>query len=174
MKKKILRTLSEEEYRLVRKTKRKNLAELDEDALIKLHTRTQRARNKHVKNYRQAGAAKVQSKGSRGAARPANSHNAARAEVFEKALARVSRRLGVVATQSAADLKDSRLAKAKGKGNGKAKNPALDPALVGGKGKVISAGKDRVDKTRKSPGRKKQEASSKAAGKRRQVKKDRR
>jgi len=174
MKKKILRTLSEEEYRLVRKTKRKNLAELDEDALIKLHTRTQRARNKHVKNYRQAGAAKVQSKGSRGAARPANSHNAARAEVFEKALARVSRRLGVVATQSAADLKDSRLAKAKGKGNGKAKNPALDPALVGGKGKVISAGKDRVDATRKSPGRKKQEASSKAAGKRRQVKKDRR
>lgn len=174
MKKKILRTLSEEEYRLVRKTKRKNLAELDEDALIKLHTRTQRARNKHVKNYRQAGAAKVQSKGSRGAARPANSHNAARAEVFEKALARVSRQLGVVAARSAADLKDSRLAKAKGKSKGKGKNPELDPALVGGKGKVISAGRDRVDATRKSPGRKKQEASSKAAGKRRQVKKDRR
>ena len=128
MKKKILRTLSEEEYRLVRKTKRKNLAELDEDALIKLHTRTQRARNKHVKNYRQAGAAKVQSKGSRGAARPANSHNAARAEVFEKALARVSRQLGVVAARSAADLKDSRLAKAKGKSKGReGKNPELTP-----------------------------------------------
>ena len=170
--KKIHRSLSDEEYRLVRKTKRKKLADLDEDALIDLHMRTRRARNKHVKNYRQAGAAKVAKKGDRGVARRANADNAARAEIFEKALARVSRQLGVVAKRSAADLRDVRLAKAG------ADSPSLDPALVGakgnGKGKVISAGKDRVDATRKSPGRKKYEASSKAAGKRRQAKKDNR
>ncbi|HEY9311213.1 hypothetical protein [Williamsia sp.] len=166
--KKILRSLSEEEYRLVRKTKQKSLSDLDEDALIKLHTRTRRARNKHVKNYRQAGAAKVKKKGGRGAARPVNSNNAARAEVFEKALGRVSRQLGVVAKQSAADLKESRLAKASGKSRTDLK------AIVDGKGKVISSGKTRVDATRQSPGRKKYEASSKAAGKRRQAKKDNR
>jgi hypothetical protein len=165
---KILRSLSEEEYLLVRKTKQKSLADLDEEALIKLHTRIRRARNKHVKNYRQAGAAKVRKKGGRGVARPVNSRNAARAEVFEKALGKVSRQLGVVAKQSAADLKESRLAQASGTSRTDLK------AIVDGKGKVISSGKTRVDATRQSPGRKKYEASSKAAGKRRQAKKDNR
>ncbi|WP_020105617.1 hypothetical protein [Nocardia sp. 348MFTsu5.1] len=172
--KKILKSLSEEEYRLVRKTKRKAMADLDEDALIDLHMRTRRARNKHVKNYRQAGAAKVTKKGGRGAARPANSHNAARAEVFEKALAQVSRQLAVVAKKSAADLKDARLSKASGNKMERLEFIVDGKVKGGGKGKVISAGKDRVDATRQSPGRKKYEASSKAAGKRRQAKKDKR
>lgn len=164
---KVLKSLSEDEYVLIRKTKKKQLAELDEERLIKLHTRVRRARNKHVTNYRQAGAAKVAKKGGRGAARPANKHNAAKAEAFEAALGRVSRQLGAVAKRSAAELKDARLAAAKGK----------SPKVTGsskGQGKVISAGKDRVDATRKSSGRKKYEASSKAAGARRQAKKDRR
>ena len=88
--------------------------------------------------------------------------------MFEKALGRVSRQLGAVAQKSAADLKKSRLAKASGNSHAELK------AIVDGKGKVISAGKTRVDATRQSPGRKKYEASSKAAGKRRQAKKDKR
>jgi hypothetical protein len=163
----VLKSLSEDEYVLIRKTKKKQLAELDEERLIKLHTRVRRARDKHVTNYRQAGAAKVAKKGGRGAARPANKHNAAKAEAFEAALARVSRQLGAVAKRSAAELKDARLAAAAGK--------SAKPSSAGkGQGKVISAGKDRVDATRKSSGRKKYEASSKAAGKRRQAKKDNR
>jgi hypothetical protein len=166
--KKVLKSLTEVEYQLFRETKRKQLADLDEDSLIKLHTRTQRARNKHVKNYRQAAAQSVREKGGRGAARPATKRNAAKAEAFESALARVSRQLGVVAKRSAAELKDERLTRAAGD-----KKEAFSER-AGGKGKVISAGAERVDRTRKSSGRKKFEASTKAAGKRRQAKKDRR
>ncbi|ORM29088.1 hypothetical protein [Williamsia sp. 1135] len=163
----VLKSLSEDEYVLIRETKKKQLADLDEERLIKLHTRVRRARNKHVTNYRQAGAAKVAKKGGRGAARPANKHNAAKAEAFEAALGRVSKRLSTVAKRSAAELKDARLKAASGKST-KSSSGAK------GQGKVISAGKDRVDATRKSSGRKKHEASSKAAGKRRQAKKDNR
>ncbi|PHV65942.1 hypothetical protein [Williamsia muralis] len=165
--KKVLKSLSEDEYRLVRETKRKQLTDLDEDSLIALHVRTRRARNKHVKNYRQAAAQSVRAKGGRGAARPATKHNAAKAEAFEAALARVSRQLGVVAKRSAAELKKERLSNAKGEGTS-----FSGPA--DGKGTVISEGTTRADKTRKSPGRKKIAASSKAAGKRRQAKKDNR
>jgi hypothetical protein len=121
-----------------------------------------------VKNYRQDAAQAVRRKGGRGAARPATKHNAAKAEAFESALARVSRQLGVVADRSAAELKDERLTRAAGD-----KKSSFSGA-AGGKGKVISAGAERVDRTRKSSGRKKIEASTKAAGKRRQAKKDRR
>lgn len=161
----ILKSLTEEEYALYRETRRKHLAQLDEDKLLRLHTRTRRARDKHAKNYRQAGARNVSKKGGRGAARPANKHNAAKAEAFEAALSRVSGQLSKVAKRSAADLKEARLAAAKGKSPKVSGSPK-------GEGKVISAGKDRVDGTRKSPGRKKQVASSNAAGKRRQAKKD--
>jgi hypothetical protein len=163
--KKILKSLSEDEYQLIRATKRKQLVDLDEDSLITLHTRTRRARNKHMKNYRQDAAQAVRRKGGRGAAGPATKHNAAKAEAFESALARVSRQLGIVAGRSAAELKDERLTRAAGD-----KTSFSGPA--GGKGTVISTGAERVDRARKSSGRKKFEASTKAAGKRRQAKKD--
>lgn len=165
--KKMLNSLSEDEYVLILDTKRKQMIELDEDELIDLHTRVRRARNKYVKLYRRQGASKVKSKGGRGSGRRANVRNAGKAEVFEDALSRVSRRLGVVAKESAAELKDARLALAR--------NDA--PSFSGGTdsdGKVTSAGAIRVDATRKSSGRKKSEASSIAAGARRQAKKDRR
>ncbi len=60
--KKILNSLSEEEFVLIRETKKAQMADLDEDKLITLHTRIRRARNKHVKLYRQEGAAKVADK----------------------------------------------------------------------------------------------------------------
>lgn len=165
MKKEVIKSLTEDEYVLVRETRRKQIADLDEENLIKLHNRVRQARNKHVKNYRQAGAAKVGEKGSRGAARPANKNKVAKVEAFEIALSRVSKQLGVAAKRSAAELKDERLAAASGK----------SPKVSGppkGQDKVVSAGKARVDATRKSPARKKSAASSKAAGVRRQAKKD--
>lgn len=97
-----------------------------------------------------------------------------KAEVFEDALSRVSRRLARVSRDAALELKAERLARARtdsptsekdtGKGRGKDK----------GKGKVASSGRIRTDDTRESPGRKKYEASTIAAGARRQTKKDRR
>ena len=88
------------------------MAKLDEDALLELHTRVRRASSKYVKLYRQTGASRVGLKGARGHARPGNVGNAAKAEVFELALARVSARVDVVARAAAEELKAERLAAA--------------------------------------------------------------
>src|SRR4051794_13629843 len=97
---------------LIRETETARLAQLQGAALIDLHQRVRRARNKHVGLYRRQASARVATKGARGAARPANRLNADRAEAFELALARVSARLGVVARAAAAQFKAERLAAA--------------------------------------------------------------
>ncbi|MGC0365775.1 hypothetical protein ABH922_003759 [Rhodococcus sp. 27YEA15] len=165
--KKILNSLNEDEYVLILETKKAQLLELDEDELIALHTRIRRARNKYTKNYRRAGAGKVGAKKGRGAGKAANARNAGKAEVFEDALSRVSRRLAAAANQSARQLKEERLARAR-------KDAPSFNDIDTGSGKVGSAGKARVDSTRDSSGKKKFEASSIAAGARRQTKKDNR
>lgn len=162
---KLLSSLSEPDLLLARETTPDELSVLDEDGLLDLHARVRRARNKHVGVYRREATARVSAKGARGKARPANANNAARAEIFEDALARVSRQLGVAARQSARELKDERLALAR-KGTPKAA-PAAKPARTSGvKPRVLT------DKTRQSPGRKKREAGSIATGARRQAKRD--
>ncbi|ANS25632.1 hypothetical protein R1CP_04475 [Rhodococcus opacus] len=165
--KKILNSLSEEEFVLIRETKKAQLADLDEDKLITLHTRIRRARNKHVKLYRQEGAAKVADKGARGAGKAANTRNADKVEVFEAALSRVSGQLATAARANARELKDERL------GRARSDSPSFSE-LGDSNGKVGSSGKARADATRKSSGRKKFEASTIAAGARRQAKKDKR
>lgn len=162
---KILNSLSDDEYVLVRKTKKSQMAKLDEGHLIDLHSRIRRARNKYVKLYRREGAAKVEAKGARGSGKSANKRNAARAEVFEDALSRVSRRLAKVAAHSAEQLKEQRLARARTDAPSFSDVDSVD-------GKVDSAGRIRVDETRQSPGRKKYEAATIAAGTRRQAAKD--
>ncbi|MEV0359195.1 hypothetical protein AB0H71_24380 [Nocardia sp. NPDC050697] len=164
---KTLNSLSEEEYVLVRSTKKGRLVELDEDELLRLHTRVRRARNKFVKIYRRSGAAKVEAKGARGAGKAANVRNAAKVEIFEGALSRVSRQLATASKRNARKLKDERLALAR------ADAPSFSDVDTT-TGKVDSPGRARVDTTRRSPGRKKFEASSIAAGTRRQAKKDQR
>ncbi|MCZ4580714.1 hypothetical protein O4158_16725 [Gordonia amicalis] len=165
--KKIRKSLSEDEYVLVRKTKKSQMTGLDEDQLIDLHSRIRRARNKYVTLYRRAGAQKVKAKGGRGAAKAANVHNAARAEAFEKALSRVSARLATVSREAARELRTERLDRARTV----SRAPEVGPDAAG---KVSSAGRPWIDTTRESPGRKKYEASTTAAGARRQTKKDRR
>ncbi|MET8317467.1 hypothetical protein ABZU78_25345 [Rhodococcus erythropolis] len=165
--KKILNSLSEDEYVLVLDTKKDRMADLDEDDLIALHTRVRRARTKYTKNYRRAGADKVGDKKARGSGKSANARNAGKAEVFEDALSRVSRRLAAVSKQSARDLKDERLQRAR-------RDAPSFSDITTGTGKAVSSGKARVDATRAGSGKKKFEASSIAAGARRQAKKDHR
>lgn len=173
--KKTLNSLSESEYVLVRETKKSQMAGLDEDGLIDLHSRIRRARNKHVTLYRRAGAEKVKAKGGRGSAKAANVRNAAKAEVFEDALSRVSRRLARISRDAALELKAERLARARRDAPTSSKSAGESTkGKSSGKGKVASAGRARKDDTRESPGRKKYEASTIAAGARRQTKKDRR
>lgn len=158
-------SLGKAERDLLRETEAERMAELDEDGLLQLHKRIRRARNKYVGVYRRTGAAKVGKKGGRGQAKKSNARNAGRAEVFEDALARVSARLGELAAHSAAQLRADRLAAAMPPGTWPgADAPAADPAH--------DAAPKVADRTPKGAGKTKRVATSKAAGARRQAKKD--
>ncbi|WP_426561716.1 hypothetical protein ACPPVT_15345 [Angustibacter sp. McL0619] len=164
--------LSDDEADLVRETEVERMAVLDEDDLLALHARVRRARTKYVKLYRRQAAARVGAKGARGSARPANRRNADKAEVFELALARVSKRVDVVARAAAAELKAERLAAAKA-----AKAAPVDRRQSSGAAAKPTAGTAAKPTSRtvahsKTTGAKKRDASSKAAGARRQAKRD--
>ena len=156
--------LTARENQLIDETKPAAMAHLDADALIELHTRVRRARDKYVDLYRRRGAAKVRVKGARGAAAEANERGWAKAEVFEEALARVSRQLGAAAQRNANDLKQERLAQArkeKASGSAAGRPAAATPATRG-----------KAAPPRKTAGRVTFEASTTATGARRQARRD--
>lgn len=163
MNKRVLNSLTELERNLVAETDKKAMAELDEDALLELHTRIRRARTKYVKLYRRQASARVETQGGRGKAFPKNQRSRDKAEIFELALARVSRRVDVLAKRSAAELKAERLAAAQRTGGG----PAADGTAVGPDQKAV-----RRARATKTTGGKKRDASTRAKGARRQAKRD--
>ena len=101
--------LNDNETLLTEETSREALAALDEDAAIELETRIRRARDKYVSQYRRTASGRVAEHGGRGRARPENARAAQKAEAFERALSQVSRRVAVLAAQSAAALRAERL-----------------------------------------------------------------
>lgn len=105
--------LSDADQALLREAEPKALARLDEDGLVALHDRIRRARNKYSKLYRRRAAARVTADASRAKAHVANARTIAKAEVFEEALATVSRHLAKAAAASARELKAERLAAAR-------------------------------------------------------------
>jgi hypothetical protein len=162
----LLNSLTEAEMALVRETEPAQLAELDEDGLDALHTRIRRARGKYVKLYRREASARVVELGGRGKARPKNRRNAQKAEVFEDALARVSRALAAAAKRSANELKAERLAAAREERNTTPPKPARRPQST----RVAS---QRPRKTPSSaPAVRKRQASTRAMGARRQARRD--
>ena len=177
----LINSLTEAEYLLVRETENPALAELDEDELVALHDRVRRARTKYTTLYRREASAKVRAQGGRGKARPKNTRNRERAEVFEDALARVSARLARVARASAKELRDARIAAARGeKAAGAAakttatktatKQATKAPAKARG-GKPAPNAKS-GDRSLVSPRSVKKGASVQAKGARRQAKRD--
>jgi hypothetical protein len=162
----VLNSMSKAERRLVSETEREALVELDEDALLELHSRVRRARTKYVKNYRRAASTRVVESGSRGAAYPKNQRDRDKAEVFELALARVSRHVEAMAKRAAAELRAERLQAARA--------AKATPDLA-----TAAPGSDAVeDKTSvrsraiKTTGGLKRDASTRAMGARRQAKRD--
>src|SRR5215469_12572551 len=109
----LLTVLNDTERLLVAQTERAELAALDEDAAIELENRIRRARNKYLGQYRRGASAAVPEHGGRGRAAPENTRAAMKAEAFEEALARVSRRVAALARQAAAELRAERLAAAR-------------------------------------------------------------
>lgn len=161
--------LNESERLLVDETEPAALALLDEDAAIALHTRVQRARKKYLGQYRRQASARVPAKGGRGIARPKNQTAAMKAEAFEEALSRVSRRLAVLSRESAAELRAERLAAAAAAKQGGA--PAKKAAAAPAKGRTV-APKRTGDRSVRSAASENRRAGTLAKGQRRQAKRD--
>lgn len=157
--------LSETERALLRETEQ--LDRLDEDELAALHDRVRRARNKYSKLYRRRAGAQVQSDAARARAHAAHAKAAAKAELFEDALARVSRQLAAEAKAAAAALKRERLELAKAQPTSPSA-PRSTRRTPGGGGQTSTRSKQRT------PASEKQRASTKAATQRRQSTRDRR
>jgi len=170
----LLAVLNDAERLLVAETGRAELAALDEDAAIELETRVRRARNKYVGQYRRGASAAVAEHGGRGKARPENKRAAMKAEAFEEALSRVSRRVAALARQAAAELRAERLAAARAAKQGRgpevgAAVPAASPAVpaAGRTGPTVTG-----DRALRSPASAKRRASTRATGARQQAKRD--
>jgi len=173
MKQAIYRTLTESEMLLVADTSRDAMADLDEDQLLELLTRVRRARTKYVTLYRRRGSAQVIESGGRGLAHPINQRNRDRAEVFERALARVSRQVQISAKQAADELRTERLEAARSVPGSRPSAPRSGRARsVPAKGKTKGAGKGKDKGFKKTTGGLKKDASTRASGARRQAKRD--
>ena len=135
----IVKTLSKGEQSLIMDTRPKRLDGKSEDALLDLHARVRRGRNKYSKNYRRAAGGQVKADRARGAASKKSRADAERAEVFEDALARVSDRLSKAARKSATDLRKKRLAGVKAEKARKDKARAKATAAKRSKSKARAA-----------------------------------
>jgi len=167
----LLAVLNDGDRLLVAETEPDALAALDEDAAIELEARVRRVRDKYVSQYRRGASARVAERGGRGKARPENARAAAKAEAFERALARISRRVAALARQSAAALRAERIELARAAkqsdwpGSGqmvprqRRKGPAITPEPTG-------------DRALRSPASEKERASVRASGARWQAKRD--
>src|SRR5215469_16584436 len=164
----LMAVLTENEQLLVGETEPRELAGLDEDAAVALETRVRQARNKYTGQYRRTAAARVAEQGGRGMARPENRRAAMKAEAFEEALARVSRRVSVLARQSARELRAKRLAVAR---KGRSGSPSGATARRGAVVSVPRQGQVE-DRSFRTPATEKRRASTLASGARRQAKRD--
>ena len=126
---------------------------------------------KYVGQYRRAAAAAVAEHGGRGKARPENTRAAMKAEASEEALSRVSGRVATLARQSAAQLRAERLAAARGARQGRPPG-AQAAAPAAGRKAPAATGEPTGDRALRSPALAKRRASTRAAGDRRQAKRD--
>jgi len=164
----LLNSMTAAEQKLIAETTRSALEDLDEEELLALHARVRRARSKYVTMYRRSASGSVVKRGGRGFSYPKNQRDRGKAEVFETALAAVSRQVAVHAARAAAELKTSRLEAARSGGSGPSAGPADATAdAASGVAKV-----SRPRGVKKTTGGVKRDASSRAAGARRQVGRD--
>jgi hypothetical protein len=171
MNKSLLAVLNDAERLLVGQTGRAELAALDEDAAIELEAQVRRARNKYVGQYRRAASAAVAEHGGRGRARLENTRAAMKAEAFEEALSRVSRRVAALARQSAAQLRAERIAAARAVRQGQAPGARRGAPAAGRKGPAVTAA-PAGERVLRTPAMAKRRASTRAAGARQQAKRD--
>jgi hypothetical protein len=164
MKGAVLSSMTETEQRLVAETSRDAMSGLDEEELLALHSRIRRARSKYVTTYRRNASGAVVKRGGRGFSYPKNQRDRDKAEVFESALAAVSKEVGRHATRAAAELKADRLAAARSDGSG--------PTKAAARAASLDKPASRPRGAKKTSGGLKKDASSRAEGARRQARRD--
>jgi len=167
----LLAVLNDGERLLVAETERDKLAALDEDAAIELEARIRHGRNKYVSQYRRGASAAIATQGGRGKARPENARARMKAEAFEQALSRVSRRVAVLARQAAAGLRAERLAAARAAKQGRGPGGQDAPPRANRTGAAAGA-QAAAARTLRSPRTEKQRAGTRALGARRQARRD--
>jgi hypothetical protein len=170
----LIAVLNDSERLLVAQTEAAELAKLDEDEAMDFQARIRRVRNKYIGQYRRGASARVAEEGGRGKARPENKRAAMKAEAFEEALSRVSRRVAVLARQSAAQLRADRLAMARAAKQGHAPDGTAAQVAAPGesrKGSVATADTT-GDRAMRTPTTVKRRASTRAIDARRQAKRD--
>lgn len=168
----LLAVLNDGERLLVAETEPAQLVALGEDEAVELQARIRRARNKYSGLYRRGASARVADKGGRGRARPANERAAMKAEAFEEALSRISRRVAVLARQAATRLRRERIEVARAAKH--SKGPKADgPTPLARAARTLPYTAGRAgDRALRSPATEKRRASTQAAGARRRAKRD--
>ena len=157
--------LTKAEADLLRETEAAALASLNVDQVIALYDRVRRARTKFVTNYRRQASASVKAAGARGKVSDANARTAEKAELFEAALSRVSKRLAVVAQASSEALKQERLAAAR------SETPIAKTPKQSGP-KVSTTGRKPTGGFVGSPAQTKRQAATRSTVARKQAKRD--
>ncbi len=163
---------SDKEQTLLVATEPKRLAEMDEDGLDELLTLVRRARNKYSKLHRRQSGVSIDAAGKRYAATASNTRTLRKAEIFEGALARVSKSLGAAAAASAKELKAERIAAARGEAAPASSTGTTKQAAA----KRQPSAKSTAKASTKTPAPKvtaKRAASTTASTSRRQAKRDR-
>jgi hypothetical protein len=169
----LIAVLNDAERRTVAETEPDALAALDEDEAIALEARIRRARDKYVSQYRRRSSARVAEKGGRAKGSAENEQAVMKVEAFERALARVSRRVAALAQKAAADLRAERLAAAR-----KAKRRPVVPAPRTPRARSTAVtegnatGERLGDRALRSPASEKRRAGTQALGARRQARRD--
>ncbi len=167
-----LNMLTAAERALVAQTETKHLRQLDEDELGELHARVRRARNKYSKLHRRQASAQVVADSARGAGLKKNRRTAAKAEIFEGALARVSQQLAAAARKSAADLRAERLEVARASKGAPPRGDNRSARRAASTDGAATATTRGGDAGLASPASKRATASTRATGARRQAKRD--
>jgi hypothetical protein len=172
MNKSLLAVLNDAERLLVGQTGRAELAALDEDAAIELEAQIRRARNKYVGQYRRAAAAAVAEHGGRGKARPrehAGGHEGRSVRRGPFPGEPAGRCVGPAVRSGTAG------GAARG-GQGRQARPgspgAHEAAPAAGRRGPVVTGEPTGDRSLRSPALAKRRASTRAAGDRRQAKRD--
>jgi hypothetical protein len=156
--------LTRKERALLAETHADRLRAMDEEALIELHARVRRARDRLVQLHRREVAEQVDAARARGTASVAPRRSASKAEIFEDALARVSSSLARAARATAASLRAERLAAARA---------AARPVATEARPQVPRKTKAAAPRARKRPPiERKASAASRAANARRQARRD--